>query len=100
MLDTGRARAFVQGLEEFLGQGQVSLHPTFAGGMGQVQVQPEKRLAIVRLLQGLQGLGRIQFATPLAGAERKAVEQAEQIRIAMGMVDAVVHGGSQEGRHL
>ncbi len=97
MFDAGRARAFVQGFEEFLGQGQVAFHPALAGSVGQVQVQPEEFVGVLRLLQALQGLGRIDLPATLAGAETKSVKQAEQVRIAMALVDAVVHEGSLAG---
>ena len=90
----------MQGLEEFVGQLQVGLHPALARGVSQVQVQPEELLAVLGVLQGLQGFGRVQFAAPFAGAKAETVEQAEQIGITVTLVDAVVHGVSQEGQCL
>jgi hypothetical protein len=49
------------------------------------------------MLQGLQGLGRIQFAATFAGAEAETVEQAKQIGITVTLVEAVVQGVSQGG---
>ena len=49
MFDARRARPFAQAFEEILRQFQMPLHPAFAGGMGEVQVQPEE---LVRLLLG------------------------------------------------
>ena len=46
MLDTGRARAFVQGFKEFIGQPQVGLHPAFTGRMSQVQMQPDESITL------------------------------------------------------
>jgi hypothetical protein len=47
------------------------------------------------LLQIVQGLGGVDFPTGFTGAKAETVEQAEQIRIAMAVIDAVVHEGSQ-----
>lgn len=71
MLDTGLARTFVQGLEELFGQVQVGFHPALAGCMGQVQVEPEKGLGCRRLLQMLQGTGRVDLLTTSLGRNRK-----------------------------
>ncbi|MNP13801.1 hypothetical protein D3C76_1060970 [compost metagenome] len=95
MFDTRRARAFVQRFEKLLGQFQMAFHPALARGVGQVQVQPEKLLVALRLLQVLQGLGGIDFPTGLTGAKTETVKQAEQIRVAMALIDAVVHEDSQ-----
>ncbi|BAQ76306.1 Pr70.3 [Pseudomonas sp. Os17] len=38
--------------------------------------------------------------TAFAGAKTETVEQAKQIGIAVNLVEAVVHGGSQEGQCL
>jgi hypothetical protein len=47
--------------------------------MGQVQVQPEEFFRVGRLLQGLQGGGRIDLLTLFTGAKTKTVKQTEQI---------------------
>jgi hypothetical protein len=39
--------------------------------MGQVQVQPQEFFRVGRLLQGLQGGGRIDSLTALTGAKTK-----------------------------
>ncbi|MNO99038.1 hypothetical protein D3C76_908000 [compost metagenome] len=88
----------MQGFEKLVGQFQVALHPALARGMGEVQVQPEKLLGVLRVLQVLQGPGRIDLLAALTGAKTETVKQAEQIRIAMAVIDAVVHEGSHGGR--
>ena len=91
------ARAFVQGFEKLLGQGQIVFHPALASGMSQVQMQPEEFVGILRLLQASQGLGRIDLSSAFARTEAKPVEQAEQVRIAVALIDAVIHAGSLAG---
>lgn len=71
------------------------LHPALAGGVRQVQVQPQEFFRIWRLLQGGEGGGGINLLAFLAGAKTKTVKQAKQIGILMAVVDAVVHGDSQ-----
>jgi hypothetical protein len=51
------------------------------------------------LLQALQRPGRIDLATAFTRAKTEPVEQAEQIGVAMALIDAVVHECSQ-GRRL
>ncbi|MNL20860.1 hypothetical protein D3C87_1421280 [compost metagenome] len=84
----------MQCLEKLFGQLQMVFHPALARGMGEVEVQPEKFIAVVRLLQALQSAGRIDFPATFAGAKTETVQQTEQVRIAVALVDAVVHGGS------
>jgi hypothetical protein len=49
------------------------------------------------MLQVLQGPGRIDFLAALTGTKAETVKQAEQIRIAMTVIDTVVHEGSHGG---
>jgi hypothetical protein len=81
----------MQRFEKFVGQFQVAFHPALACGVGQVEVQPEKFVVVTRLLQTLQRLGRIELAAALAGTKTETVQQTEQVRVAMTLVDAVVH---------
>ncbi len=85
----------MQGFEKLVGQFQMAFHPALARGVGEVQVQPEKLLVVFRLLQAAQSPGRVDFLAALAGAKTETVKQAEQIRIAMALIDAVVHESSQ-----
>jgi hypothetical protein len=85
----------MQGLEKLFGQVQMAFHPAFARGVGQIQMQPEEFVAVVRLLQALQCPGRIDLATALSGTKTETVKQAEQIRVAVALIDAVVHESSQ-----
>jgi hypothetical protein len=94
MFDARRTRTFVQRFEKFFGQLQMTFHPAFTGGVSQVQMQPEKFVTVIVVLQTAQSGRRIDFAATFAGQETKAVEQAKQIRIAMADIEAVVHEGS------
>src|SRR5471030_3503559 len=96
MLDAGRARTFVQRLEKLLGQFQMAFHPALARGVGQVQVQPEEFVVVFGVLQASQGFGRVDLPAALTGTKTEAVKQAEQVSVAMALVDAVVHERSEE----
>ncbi|MNF88020.1 hypothetical protein D3C84_705010 [compost metagenome] len=85
----------MQRFEKLIGQCQMTFHPALARGVGEVQVQPQKLLVVFRLLQTSQRLARIDLPAAFAGAKTEPVKQAEQVRVAMALIDAVVHESSQ-----
>ena len=95
MFDAGGARALLKGLEKLFRQLQVRLHPALAGGVGEVQVQPQELLRVLRLLQCRQGGSRVNLLPLNTWAKTKTVKQAKQIGVLMAVIDAVIHGGSQ-----
>ncbi|WP_219727414.1 hypothetical protein, partial [Vibrio vulnificus] len=67
VFDARRARPLAQAFEEIIRQFQMLLHPALAGGMGEVQVQPEElvRRLLAILLLFLKG-GRPPDFPPLS----------------------------------